>query len=779
VDLTETELQDFCEAERVALQRVALEELNMLSLGCHIQIPKDGSRRGLLKRGINLRRSFGLIMDKDRKKDMPSAAVFGQQLSKVLSHDRGIAEKASTVKQNCLMSSSLSSTSDTHINSKMSMSSVSDVQANRKVSSSMSSASDVHVSGQSSPSPPLQPEPIEETDSGNVGKPAYLFSLPRSASMDNTVLTCRRGFPTNENKLRTRSEETESEPTVLHLSTFQSTMTALTQAENISTDRKPEIQLSPALTRRRKSSAPDGTRNSGSYEMITLSPLVDPVSKDDEKLLAYSPLPTQVPLILSRSIKFLEEHGLHTVGLFRVPGSQKRIRQLRYEFDSGRDVCFSDDLNPTDVAGLLKAFLRDLPEPLLTKELYSPFIATRRIEDTKMRLFALNLLCALLPPANRDTLAELLQFLQMVSAHANCMCASDDVTSEEGCGNKMDDRNLATVIGPNILHKMKVGKEFRVMSRNQAEDQDEVISVVEEMVEWNRELFKVSPELHSAVLKKLLDSEPEAVDYLLKKKCLTYEDDVDELMHLGLYSRAHLDDSVFPVDYPRGHPIQKDHFSPEQSSIVLCNPVARGSSGSLPQSGSEAHDVDSLSSDCMSPLEISPYPTSSAPELSNSVTQALYNGHFPQWSRKLSYSQSSPTLDRYSTSSTNHRPVQKTSSASVPLVPASSPVVTVITPASPDMRRRNKSQSSLLRMKGSLDLRSSSEEDIPSLAASHGDVAHEDSVDGSGTFHDENVTVETAKSDNSPVPGRHQFPWQNIDYDWRGDVDLLEQETLV
>ena len=39
---------------------------------------------------------------------------------------------------------------------------------------------------------------------------------------------------------------------------------------------------------------------------------------------------------------------------------------------------------------------------------------------------------------------------------------------------------------------MKVGKEFRVMSRNQADDQDEVISVVEEMIEGGRELFKVS-----------------------------------------------------------------------------------------------------------------------------------------------------------------------------------------------------------------------------------------------------------------------------------------------
>ena len=40
MDLTETDLQDLCEAERMALQRVALEQLNMLSLGCHIQVPK-------------------------------------------------------------------------------------------------------------------------------------------------------------------------------------------------------------------------------------------------------------------------------------------------------------------------------------------------------------------------------------------------------------------------------------------------------------------------------------------------------------------------------------------------------------------------------------------------------------------------------------------------------------------------------------------------------------------------------------------------------------------
>lgn len=69
---------------------------------------------------------------------------------------------------------------------------------------------------------------------------------------------------------------------------------------------------------------------------------------------------------------------------------------------------------------------------------------------------ALNLLCALLPPANRDTLSELLQFLQLVSCHAHCLCGtgSADSSLEENGGNKMDKRNLATMVGPNILHKV-------------------------------------------------------------------------------------------------------------------------------------------------------------------------------------------------------------------------------------------------------------------------------------------------------------------------------------
>lgn len=51
--------------------------------------------------------------------------------------------------------------------------------------------------------------------------------------------------------------------------------------------------------------------------------------------------------------------------------------QLREEFDTGQEVWLNEECCPHDVATLLKEFFRDLPEPLLTRELYEPLIKTQ------------------------------------------------------------------------------------------------------------------------------------------------------------------------------------------------------------------------------------------------------------------------------------------------------------------------------------------------------------------------------------------------------------------
>ena len=137
--------------------------------------------------------------------------------------------------------------------------------------------------------------------------------------------------------------------------------------------------------------------------------------------------------------------------------------QLREEFDRGVDVQLDEEHSVHDVAALLKEFLRDMPDPLLTKELYTAFINTaceRPVTSTflppilfshisfRYNLFFVPLchnfsftlipflICAavldsdeqqsvtqlliyLLPACNSDTLHRLLEFLSTVADHAH------------------------------------------------------------------------------------------------------------------------------------------------------------------------------------------------------------------------------------------------------------------------------------------------------------------------------------------------------------------------
>lgn len=60
-------------------------------------------------------------------------------------------------------------------------------------------------------------------------------------------------------------------------------------------------------------------------------------------------------------------------------------------------------------------------------------------------------------------------------------------------GNKMDSHNLATLFGPNVLHRARAvnEKQFMAECAEQAEQSSEVISVVKDMIDNHYELFQV------------------------------------------------------------------------------------------------------------------------------------------------------------------------------------------------------------------------------------------------------------------------------------------------
>lgn len=94
------------------------------------------------------------------------------------------------------------------------------------------------------------------------------------------------------------------------------------------------------------------------------------------------------------------------------------------------------DAQPLDVASLLKQFLRELPEPLLTLSLHDVFISC--VQNGKAVDEAVLLSCLLLPPYNLATLRYVALFLARVAA------ASD--------ANRMNAANLAVCLAPNLLY---------------------------------------------------------------------------------------------------------------------------------------------------------------------------------------------------------------------------------------------------------------------------------------------------------------------------------------
>ncbi|KAI7870235.1 hypothetical protein BDF14DRAFT_1776310 [Spinellus fusiger] len=129
-------------------------------------------------------------------------------------------------------------------------------------------------------------------------------------------------------------------------------------------------------------------------------------------------------------------------GVFRKNGNIRRLKELTEQLDKNpHDVDLASE-NAIQIAALLKKFLRELPDPLLTFKLHGLFTCAQRMTDPVARKHVLHLACCMLPRCNRDTLEVLFLFLRWVASFSH-------VTTD--VGSRMDIPNLARVIAPNIL----------------------------------------------------------------------------------------------------------------------------------------------------------------------------------------------------------------------------------------------------------------------------------------------------------------------------------------
>ena len=167
------------------------------------------------------------------------------------------------------------------------------------------------------------------------------------------------------------------------------------------------------------------------YCLSRLVALQSGTALEDHQLTA-----DDVPVLVECCIKFIETYGMLTEGIYRRSGVQSKINRLLVELrvDAWNVRISREEYTEHDVASVLKRFLRTLPEPLLTNELYSKWI---NMQSHELRLDLYKRLIGELPHVNQCTLRKLLGHLHAIQNKCE--------------KNGMSVSNLAAIWGPTLM----------------------------------------------------------------------------------------------------------------------------------------------------------------------------------------------------------------------------------------------------------------------------------------------------------------------------------------
>ncbi|XP_046723827.1 breakpoint cluster region protein isoform X1 [Silurus meridionalis] len=148
---------------------------------------------------------------------------------------------------------------------------------------------------------------------------------------------------------------------------------------------------------------------------------------------------SKVPYIVRQCLEEIERRGMEEVGIYRVSGVATDIQALKTAFDTNnKDVSvMMSEMDVNAIAGTLKLYFRELPEPLFTDELYPNFAGGIALSDSVAKESCMLNLLLSLPEPNLVTFLFLLDHLKRIA--------------EKESVNKMSLHNLATVFGPTLL----------------------------------------------------------------------------------------------------------------------------------------------------------------------------------------------------------------------------------------------------------------------------------------------------------------------------------------
>uniref|UniRef100_A0AC11BPL7 Myosin IXB n=1 Tax=Ovis aries TaxID=9940 RepID=A0AC11BPL7_SHEEP len=144
-----------------------------------------------------------------------------------------------------------------------------------------------------------------------------------------------------------------------------------------------------------------------------------------------------VPIVLEKLLEHVEMHGLYTEGLYRKSGAANRTRELRQALQTDPMAVKLENFPIHAITGVLKQWLRELPEPLMTFAQYGDFLHAVELPEKQEQLAAIYAVLEHLPEANHNSLERLIFHLVKVAL-------LEDV-------NRMSPSALAIIFAPCLL----------------------------------------------------------------------------------------------------------------------------------------------------------------------------------------------------------------------------------------------------------------------------------------------------------------------------------------
>jgi myosin-9 len=146
------------------------------------------------------------------------------------------------------------------------------------------------------------------------------------------------------------------------------------------------------------------------------------------------PSSTQVPAVLEKCLRYIEDHGLYVQGIYRKSPGASSKRAVKATLDEDPVGCSLDGFHVNAVAAAVGAFFRELPTPLVPKDRYTDLLRTIDLTDREERLEALHHLLCRLPTLNHAVFERLIFHLARVA--------------QQEPSNKMSPYNLAVIFAP-------------------------------------------------------------------------------------------------------------------------------------------------------------------------------------------------------------------------------------------------------------------------------------------------------------------------------------------